>query len=485
VDYRWRALVAVAFGTYMATMDFSIVNVALPTLAREFDRSPDTVVWATLVSSLVVTGLTLTAGRAGDLYGRKRVYIAGWVIFTLGMALASFAATFEQLLAMRLVQSIGVALAIANGNAIVTEAFPPEQRGQALGTTGAVVGAGLMSGPILGGLILEFFSWHAIFALRVPIGLVAMLLAWLLIRPSAPAPAANGRRMDVPGALSLFLTLSSALLAVNRGEAWGWTSPPILALFALSAAAFVLFLRIEARSPGPVVALSLFRERAYSVGVSSLALNFLGQSSVTFLLPFYLQEVRDYSTGQVGMVVATVPCMMLILSPISGRISDRFGFTHQATLGIALVSLGLLSLATITAETPVALIVLRLAIVGIGTSIFMSPNSATIMNSVPPDRLGTASASVATARNIGNATGLALASAVLVAAASASAGFTAGRVADYPDFAIVHGVRVAFAVAALASSLAIVASLFRGPRREPAALPSALPVPRGRNHPTP
>ncbi|GIW16971.1 MFS transporter [Tepidiforma sp.] len=483
MEYRWRALAAVAFGTYMATMDFSIVNVALPTLAREFDRSPDAVVWATLISSLAVTGLTLTAGRAGDLYGRKRVYLAGWAIFTAGMLLASFAATLEQLVAMRLLQSVGVALAIANGNAIVTEAFPPAQRGQALGTTGAVVGAGLMSGPILGGLILQFFSWHAIFLLRVPIGLAALLLAWAVIRPSQPAGGPGSRRMDVPGAFALFATLSAALLAVNRGQAWGWTSPAILALFALAAASLAAFIRIESRSPSPVVALGLFRERAYSVGVSSLALNFAGQSAVTFLLPFYLQEVKGYSTGQVGLVVATVPLMMLLLSPLSGRASDRYGFAHQATVGIALVAIGLLSLATITADTPLPAIIARLAVVGIGTSMFMSPNSATIMNSVPPDRLGTASASVATARNIGNAVGLALASAVLVAVATASAGFAASRVADLPDAAIVDGVRAAFAAAGVASSFAVVASLFRGQRRVTVIAAEQAPVPGGGNTP--
>lgn len=468
----------------MATMDFSIVNVALPTLARDFDRSPDTVVWATLVSSLVVTGLTLTAGRAGDLYGRKRVYIAGWVIFTVGMALAGVVQTLEQLIAVRLLQSIGVALAIANGNAIVTEAFPPEQRGQALGITGGVVGAGLMSGPILGGLVLEAFSWHAIFLLRVPIGLAAMTLAFIFIRPSAPRPDGAPRRMDLPGALALFLTLACALLAVNRGQSWGWTSPVILALFAIAAVSLAAFLRIESRTPSPVVALGLFRVRAYSVGVSSLALNFAGQSAVTFLLPFYLQEVRGYSTGQVGLVVATVPCMMLLLSPLSGRISDRYGFTHQATLGIALVSIGLFSLATIDASTPIGLVMARLALVGIGTSVFMPTNSSSIMGSVPPDRLGTASASVATARNIGNAVGLAMASAVLVGVATSAAGYSARRVADLPDAAIVDGVRAAFLVAGLAASTAVAASLLRGRRSaglETAGAPAAGPLSESSN----
>lgn len=474
MEYKWRCLIAVCFGTYMATMDFSIINVALPTLSREFDKPPDIVVWATLASSLMVTGITLTAGRVGDLYGRKRVYITGWVIFTVGMGIAGFAQNIEQLIAFRFFQAIGIALAIANGNAIVTEAFPANERGQALGTTGAVVGAGLMTGPIAGGIILQVFSWHAIFWLRVPIGLLSMTMAFLFIRPSEASDSNAPKKLDIPGAVTLFATLSTALLAVNRGTNWGWTSPQVLGLLGFSACSLTAFLLIESKAASPVVSLALFKVRSYAVGVLSLSLNFLGQSSVTFLMPFYLEQVRDFSTGQTGLVIATVPLMMLILSPISGRISDRYGFVHQTTLGIAIVSAGLLSLATIQAETPIILVMARLAIVGIGTSIFMSPNSASIMGSVPRDRLGTASASVATARNIGNASGLAMASAILVAVASSSAGFTASRITDLPADAILQGVRTAFLVAGIASSTAIIASSLRG--KEPLNVPVVTQV---------
>lgn len=467
MPYKWQALIAVCFGTYMATMDFSIVNVALPTLSREFNRPPDTVVWATLVSSLVVTGLTLTAGRMGDLFGRKRIYIGGWVLFTTGMGLASFAQGIEQLIAVRFFQSVGVAMAIANGNAIVTDAFPDNERGRALGTTGAVVGAGLMSGPILGGLMLSLFDWRALFYLRVPIGLIAMTMAFLFIR-STPGQPASERKLDIPGAVLLFVTLSGTLLAVNRGPAWGWASPVILSLFVVGFASFLAFLRIESTAASPVVSLGLFRVRNFAVSISSLMLNFAGQSAVTFLMPFYLLNVRDYTTAQTGLILATVPSMMLLLSPVSGLVSDRYGFRYQVTLGVALVTLGLFALSTIGPSTPTALIMARLAIVGIGTSIFMSPNSATIMGSVPRTMLGTASASVATSRNVGNAVGLATASAILVGVASASAGLSGVRTDALPPDALLDGIRVAFLVAGCMSALAIGASSFRGkqPARE-------------------
>lgn len=472
--YKWQCLVAVCFGTFMATMDFSIVNVALPTLSEEFDAPPNTVVWATLISSLVVTGLTLTAGRVGDLWGRKRVYITGWIIFTIGMGVAALAQSIEQLIAIRFFQAVGVSLAIANGNAIVTEAFPDNERGTALGTTGAVVGGGLMSGPIFGGLILEALDWQAIFYLRVPIGLAAMTMAFLFIRPSEAQTHSGPRKLDIPGAITLFATLAAGLLAVNRGQPWGWSSPVILSLFAVTAVSFALFLRIESRALSPIIALSLFKVRTFAVSVSSLVLNFAGQSAVTFLMPFYLIQIKGYSTAHTGLVLATVPSMMLLLSPMSGRLSDRFGFRYQTTIGIAIVSVGLLSLATIEAGTSTPMIMARLALVGIGTSIFMSPNSAAIMGSVPRHMLGTASASVATSRNIGNATGLAMASTLLVAVASSSAGFTATRTDGYPPDALLDGIRTAFLVAAAVSSLAIVASSFRGRREAPVAVAPTL-----------
>ncbi len=475
---KWRALIAVCFGSYMATMDVSIVNVALPTLSREFNQPADVVVWATLISNLVVTGLTLTAGRLGDLFGRKRVYVVGWLIFTAGMATAGFAQDVGQLIAFRCFQAIGVSLALGNGNAIVADAFPENERGQALGTTGAVVGAGLMSGPILGGLVLGGFGWQAIFWVRVPIGLVAMAMAIALVH-EGHGGVAGSRRLDVPGAVALFATLSALVLAVNRGQSWGWTSTAILALFTVATVGLATFLRVESRSPSPVLSLALFKNRLFTVPILCLVLNFAGQSAVTFLMPFYLIKVQGFGSAHAGLIIATVPAMMLVLSPLSGRAADRFGLRHQPTLGLALVCAGLAVLVTLNSDTPTPLIVARLALVGIGAAIFQSPNSAAIMSSVPRSMLGTASAAVATSRNIGNAAGLALASTLLVSVAGTAAGVSAARV-DIPPAALLDGVRTAFAVAALCSSTAVVTSVFRPSRAAPDAPNSGAPIPASR-----
>ena len=460
MDLKWRVLIAVGFGTYMATLDFNIVSVALPTLSDEFHRSPDTVLWAMLASNLVITGLTLTAGRAGDLFGRKRLYLAGWIIFTIGLCFVGTAQNIDQLIAYRFFQGAGVALAIANGNAIVTDVFPDSERGRALGTIGAIVGAGLMCGPIFGGVILSFLSWRWIFWLRVPIGFVAFAAAWRLIPDEQRKPA--GQKLDVPGAIALFIGLSGTLIAVNRGGSWGWASPAVLGLFALSAAAIVAFLRVEANSSSPIVALPLFKVPTFSAPVLALLLTFVGQAAAIFLMPFYLEDIKGYSTASTGLVISVVPFAMILLSSASGYAADRWNFRFQTTVGTLIVMAGLFSLATLRMDSPLWAVTLRLAIIGIGTSIFMAPNTSTLMGSVDRTMLGTASAASATSRNIGNAVGLAMSGAILVGVGSAAAGIAGIDPADLPPAAMLDGIRVAFLAAGVGAVLATIVTLFAG-----------------------
>jgi len=460
MQYKWRALIAVAFGTYMGTMDFSIVNVALPTLSEVFDRPPDTVVWVALIAALVATGLTMVAGRAGDLYGRKRLYLVGWVIFGVGLVLASLANTIELLLAFRALQAVGVAMVVANGNAIVTEAFPDNERGRALGIVGSVVGAGLMTGPIVGGILLGIGDWRALFWMRVPIVFIALFLAVTLIREQRGDHVV--RKLDIPGSVTMFAFLSLTLLAINRGQAWGWTSPTIVTLLVVGFVSLVAFIRIELRTESPVLSLALFRVRSFSVAVASLVISFLGQSATLFLVPFYLVQVRGYTTVQMGLILSTVPSMMLLLSSFSGQVADRYGFRYQTTLGIAIVATGMFSTATLDADTTAPWIMVRLALMGIGSAIFMSPNSSEVMGSVPRSMLGTASATLASGRNIGTSVGLAIAGAVLVTVASNSAGLTdVQNTRSLPPAALMDGIRAAFLVASSLTTLAVFVSLLR------------------------
>ncbi|HEY8489701.1 MAG TPA: MFS transporter [Dehalococcoidia bacterium] len=470
--YKWKALGTVSVGAFMATLDASVVNIAFPTLARVFHTTPDTVLWVTLAYILVSTGLTLTLGRVGDLLGRKRIYAWGFVIFTLGLALSAAAQSLPQLVAARVVQAVGGAMTVSNGTAIVTDAFPASQRGQAIGIIGSVVGAGLAAGPALGGLILTALDWRAIFYTQLPVGILGSVVAFRVLR--ADRGAHGPRSVDLLGAGALFVTLASLILAVNRGQAWGWRSPTILGLLALAAAGAAAVLWVEGRLvASPILDLNLFRSRLFSGAVASLVMSFLATAGLTFLMPFYLTEVLGYPAARTGLVLTTVPLTMLLVAPISGSLSDTWGPRYLATLGLALTAAGLLSFQTAGAGTGTVGVVARLLLVGLGAGLFQSPNNSSIMGAAPRDRLGTASAMIATSRSTGQAVGLALAGALFTySAVRAAGGGTAGPEGlDAP--AVLTGIHAALLASALIAAAAIPVSLLRGRPLEEAAAQEA------------
>lgn len=463
IPYRWIALGLVCLGVFLGTIDTSIVNIALPTLAEEFDVSTDDVLWVTLIFIVVSTGLSLIMGRLGDLYGRKHLYTIGFALFTAAAGLSAIAGSLPELLGARVIQAIGSSMVLANGAAIVTATFPASERGRGLGIQVATVGAGVASGPVLGGLLVDALDWRAIFWTRVPLGIVGSILVWRFLLDTPPDRRPRG--LDLGGSFVIFAMLGALVLAVNRGAAWGWTSTPIVALFAVGSGLVLAFVAVERRVRSPVVDLALFRDRGYSAAVTAAILQFFGLSAVIILMPFFLVDGRGFDTLEAGGIMAAFPLAMLIISPISGVLTDRFGSRFLATLGLAVVTAGLLTMTTIDADTSVLGIIVRLFFVGTGTAIFSSPNTAAIMSSVPPDRLGTASASQTTARTIGNAIGIAVAGAIF---ASEAASYALSRSPDgLADPAVradayVNGIEVALIVAAVVAAVGIPASLLRG-----------------------
>ena len=420
IDYsrKWLVLSAVAMGIFLATIDGSIVNVALPTLSAALGADFATVQWVVLSYLLTITTLLAVVGRLADMYGRKRLYNSGFVVFTVGSLLCGLSPSVGWLIGFRVLQGIGAALILALGLALVTEAFPPQERGRALGIAGSIVSIGIVTGPTLGGVIIENLSWHWIFFVNVPIGILGTYLVWRNIPATRPP---GGQAFDFGGAATLCLGLLGILLGLTTGQQEGLTSPQALALFVFGIFFLLALLYIQRRHPQPIIDPVLFRNRLFTVNLVTGLLVFVGLGSGV-LIPFYLETVLGYSVQQVGLLLAVVPIALGIVSPISGVLSDRVGSRPISVLGLAVTLLGYLALSTLSTETTAVGFMLRYVLVGVGVGLFQSPNNSAMMGTAPRERLGVASGLLAMTRNLGQTVGIAVLGALWAALVFGAAG---------------------------------------------------------------
>jgi len=418
---RWWVLVTVGVGTFMSALDGSVVNTLLPVLARAFGASVAGIEWVTTVYLLVISGLLLSVGRAGDLYGHKRLYVGGFGLFVAGSALCGLAWSARALIALRAIQALGAAMLMATAPAILTRSFPANQRGRALGVQGTFTYLGLTAGPSLGGWLASAVGWRAVFYINVPVGAVAIVLAWRVIAPDHGAQARE--RFDVVGAILFTAGLVALLVALNQGHAWGWTSAAVLVLLAVAAALLTAFVRVERHRPSPMLDLSVFADRQFSGATVSALLNYACVFAVLFVLPFLLIQGRGLDAAHAGLILTAQPIVMAIVAPISGTLSDRIGSRAPAVTGMVTLALGLAFLASVVSRGSLAMIAAGLAVIGLGVGTFVSPNNNALMGAAPRNRQGIAAGVLATARNVGMVLGVGLAGAVFttVVARSSSA----------------------------------------------------------------
>lgn len=408
---RWQVFCLVAVGIFMATLDGSIVNIAVPTIMHELRVSVAAVQWVVMIYLLTVTSLLLAFGRLSDIHGRRRVYSLGLVLFAAGSLSCGFAANIFWLIGARLFQGLGAAMIMACTPALIVDTFPVEERGKALGFIGSVVASGLTTGPVLGGLLLHFFSWRIIFLINVPIGLVTAIIVSSVLKGSH-ADVTRRESFDWLGAVMLALCLGSFLLAVTHGYEWGYLSRPILLLAGTTLASAVGLVLVEKRMVHPILDGELLRIRLFALPVLAAIILFASLFSLVFLMPFYLVNPAGFAIDQAGYLMATIFVFLFVISPLSGALSDRIGSRLLCTAGTGIVSVALYLLAHLPARASVWEIVWRLALAGIGMAVFIPPNSATAMNIVPPYRRGVASATVAAARNFGMVLGVAVSGAM-------------------------------------------------------------------------
>jgi EmrB/QacA subfamily drug resistance transporter len=445
LDRKIWVLIAIGTGSFMSALDGSIVNTILPILRDTFQSNVAAIEWVVIVYLLVLSGLLLTFGRLGDLRGHKSVYVWGFGIFVVGSALSGAAWSGAVLVLFRGLQAVGGAMLASNAPAIVTGNFPPEQRGRTFGLVAMMTYLGLTVGPSLGGWLTQAFGWRTVFYINVPVGGLALALSLFFIPRETPPE--RGQAFDLPGAAVFMAGLTALMLGLNMGSEWGWFSPAVLGLLAGALVLLVVFILIERRSPAPMLDLSLFRVALFSTSTANAVLNYICVYSLTFLMPFYLIQGRGLNPAQAGLMLSAQPVLMAVAAPLSGAQSDRFGSRLPGMLGMAVLMAGLLVLSRLAAGTSLWLVALGLALAGIGTGTFISPNTSALMGAAPRTRQGIASGVLATARNFGMVLGIGLAGAI----------FTTHLAQNTPD-ALYKGIDMGFLAAAGMAVLGIVMS---------------------------
>jgi EmrB/QacA subfamily drug resistance transporter len=465
---KWVVLALSGTATFMTTLDSSIVNIGLPSIAHAFGVPlSGNIEWVLISYLVVIASVLLTLGRLADMLGRKPLFLAGLAVFTIGSALCGAAPSLEMLIAARCFQGLGAAAILCVNVAMITRSFPGAERGRALGLNMILLALGVSAGPTIGGILTQALNWRWIFYVNLPIGALALLAAWRLLTEHYHL---EPRRFDLPGAALLATGLAALTLGLSFGQEWGWGSLRFLGSMGIAMVALAGAARVERRVPAPVLDPALLRNRVFAFANISFMICMLALFAVSFLLPFYLEELQGFDTLRSGLLLTPLPLTLAVVAPISGAFADRVGSRWLAPLGLAIACAGLLLLSELTEASSIAYLVLCLIVTGIGQGLFQSPNARAIMGAAPPNELGVASGMLATGRVMGQSLSVAVAGAVFTSFGGAAAGaaLAAGRETLRMEQAralqqtFVAGLHAAFMVCALLAALGVVTALLRG-----------------------
>jgi EmrB/QacA subfamily drug resistance transporter len=413
---RWWTLGAMCFALFMIMLDNTVVNVALPSIQRSLHATTSSLEWTVNAYTLTFAVLLVTGGRLGDLFGRRRIFLCGVAIFGLSSLLIAFSQTDTWLIAFRAVQGVGAALMMPGTLSIITNTFPPQERGRAIGTWAGVSAMALAIGPVLGGLLVQDVSWQSIFVLNVPVAAVAIVVTLFATRESRDETAI--REVDLPGVASLTAALAALVVALVEGNTWGWGSARVIGLFVVSAIAALVFALVEPRRRAPIVDFAFFRARSYfGANVVAFIVSFV-MFALFFSLALYMQDVLRFTPLQTGLRFLPTTVLVMIAGPISGRLSDRIGPRSLTAGGMLAVAASMFWLTGITTHSSYGFLVVGFVLMGLGIGLVMSPMSTAAMNSVDAQKAGVASGILNMTRMVGSTFGVAALGAIIASVGS-------------------------------------------------------------------
>lgn len=451
---KWIILILVVMSIFMSCLDGSIVNVALPVMSNSLNVTTSDIQWVVTVYLIVISSTILVFGRLGDILGKTRIFKFGICVFTLGSCLCGITGSLPVLLTARVIQAIGASGTMANSQGIVTEAFPPQERGRALGITGTFVALGSLVGPPLGGFIVGSMSWEYIFLINVPIGIFTFLYG-LKILPKRENKSENksGKnekvKIDALGAVLFIVTIVSLFFSLGEAQDMGFTNPFILSGFFITIVSFLLFVIAEKKQASPLLQLQIFEDKLFSLSIFCGFISFVAIFFTTIIQPFYLQDVMQFSPTVTGLITMTYPLILSVVAPFSGYLSDKIGSEILTFLGLVFTSIGLFLMATLNDQSSIVQMVIFIAIMSVGNGLFQSPNNSLIMSTVPRERLGIAGSVNALVRNLGMIFGTVLATTILYTRMSSMLGAHVTSYVPGRNDAFVSGMCVAYITAAV------------------------------------
>jgi EmrB/QacA subfamily drug resistance transporter len=447
---KWWTLGALAFALFMIMLDNTVVNVALPSIQSDLGIGLTELEWTVNAYALTFAVLMLTGGKLADFFGRRRIFLLGLAIFTASSLACGLATSGEMLISARTVQGIGAALMMPATLSIISATFPPHQRGMAIGIWAGVSAMALAIGPLIGGLITEHVDWSWIFFVNVPIGVLGLVVGRLVIRESRDTSA--DQRLDLPGLAASAIGLFALTFALIEANAYGWSDPLIVGLFALSAVALAAFVWLEARQRSPMLDLSLFRSPTFAGANVVALLVTLAMFGVFFFMSLYMQNILGYSATKTGAVFLPMTILIILIAPIAGKSSDRVGSRWLMTAGMSCLAVSLLVFSRLGLESGFWDIFPGLVVGGFGMALVMTPMTAAVLGSVPVEKSGVGSGVLNTFRQVGGALGIAVMGAIV----AAHVDLTSGR----PDpAAFIDGFQRALQVSAVFAVLGAVIAL--------------------------
>jgi len=456
-------LVSVGIGMFMGALDESIINVSLPTIGNYFGVDQIYVQWIVLVYLLIVVGLTGIAGYLGDRYSTKLIFQIGMIIFSIGSLICALSISIPMLVWGRVIQGVGATGTLANGNAIVTRFSSDEQRGLSIGILSLIAALGVVVGPVLGGAMTQFWGWQSVFWINVPIGAIGIISVQFGVPPTPPVPGC-ATESDALGSIifTCFMTtfiISLALIVdplIPHPMIWAGIS------FLVSISFFVGFIFRERKAKNPFIDLSLFKNKKFTIGVTCSLITFIALNSIAFQLPFFLQDIMNYTQSKIGAIVIGVPIGLAIAAPTSGKLSSKFDARWLSSAGLLVIGIALTCLSVfISVEIPIWIYVLIAFIIGLSIGFFAAPNSNSIMSHSPKEKLGVVSSLISLARNIGFSIGTALSTTIFFFILELFQNKNGGALKSEINY--VPSIKILFGILAFFVAIAVVISFLRGP----------------------